>query len=284
MNNFIKEHRGFWSALKEYLGRVRGVKVGDFSVAFSWGTQKPLSLTGLFDTLNRFAGDRGIKVVVAVDEAQQLKKVVNFDFSKLLAHIYDYDGNLQLLLTGSQVGLLNDILGVNDPSSPLYGRARSEIQLGRFSVEQSTEFLREGFKQCGMKVSDETIEYAVEKLDGIVGWLSNFGWQCYLRGKASKNLVDELMKEAAGLARREFENFLKKRSASERYRAIMKRVAREPARWSEIRAYLEGEIETKIYDANLANLLGELLRAGFLEVKDGVYEVADPVLRYALRK
>jgi AAA+ ATPase superfamily predicted ATPase len=282
VNSFIREHRSLWSALKEHLSRVRGVKVGDFSVTFSWSTQRALSLTGLFDTLNRFAEDRGIKVVVAVDEAQQLRKLANFDFSGLLAHIYDYDGNLQLLLTGSQVGLLDDLLGVDDPSSPLYGRARSEILLGRFSVEQSAEFLREGFKQCRMRVSDETIEYAVEKLDGIVGWLSNFGWQCYLKGEASKGLVDELMKEAAGLALREFENFLKRRPASERYLTIMKRVAREPARWAGIKAHLESESGARIYDANLAGLLGELLKAGFLEVKDGVYEVADPVLRYAL--
>jgi hypothetical protein len=38
------------------------------------------------------------------------------------------------------------------------------------------------------------------------------------------------MKEAAGLALQEFENFLKRRPASERYLTIMKRVAREPAR------------------------------------------------------
>ncbi len=37
-----------------------------------------------------------------------------------------------------------------------------------------------------------------------------------------------------------------------------------------------------IHDANLANLLGELLKAGFLGREDDFYSVADPVLAYAL--
>jgi len=284
VNNFIRKQRGLWPALKEYLKKVKGIKVGEFSVTFSWGGEKPLSVVGLFGTLNKFAVDRGIKVVIAIDEAQQLKKIANFNFSKLLAHIYDYKGNIQLLLTGSQVGLLDDLLGVEDPSSPLYGRAKSEITLDRFSAEQSREFLGKGFRQCRMRVDSETIEYAVEKLDGIVGWLSNFGWQCYLEKKISRELIDKLLKEAAGLALKEFENFLMKRPAADRYRVIMKRIAKEPVRWAQLKAHLESETGAKIYDANLANLLGELLKAGFLERENDFYRVADPVLAYAISK
>lgn len=284
VNNFIREHKGLWATLKDYLKRVRGIRAGEFSVTFSWGGERPLSIVGLFDTLNKFAADRGIKVVIAIDEAQQLKKVTNFDISKLLAHIYDYKGNIQLLLTGSQVGLLDDLLGVEEPSSPLYGRARSEITLGRFSVEQSRDFFVKGFKQCRMKADDETIEYAVEKLDGIVGWLSNFGWQCYLEKKIFKGSVDKLLEEAAGLALREFKNFLIKRSAAERYRVIMRRIAKEPARWTQLKTHLEDKVGTRVYDANLANLLDELLKAGFVERKNDFYAVSDPVLTYALSR
>jgi hypothetical protein len=63
---------------------------------------------------------------------------------------------------------------------------------------------------------------------------------------------------------------------------MMKRVAREPARWAGIKAHLEGETGAGIHDANLANLLGELLKAGFLRRGDDLYSVADPVLAYAL--
>jgi len=282
VNNFIKEHQRLWPTLKEYMKKIKGVSVGKFSITFNWGGEKPLSIVGLFDTINKFSIDRGIRVVVAIDEAQQLEKIANFDVTKLLAHIYDYKGGIQLLLTGSQVGLLDDLLGAEDPSSPLYGRAKSEISLDRFSNEQSVEFLRDGFRQVKMKVDQEDIEYAVRKLDGIVGWLSNLGWQCYLEKKISKELIDRLLKEAAKLALKEFENFLLRRSAAPRYRAIMKRVAREPARWVQIKAHLEGETGAKIHDANLTNLLNELLKAGFLEHRGDFYSTADPVLAYAI--
>lgn len=282
VNDFVKEHRGFWPALKEHLKRVKGVGVGELSVTFSWGGEKPISVVGLFDALDKFATGRGIKVVVAIDEAQQLKKVANFNIAKLLAHIYDYKRGIQLLLTGSQVGLLDDLLGVEDPSSPLYGRARSEISLGRFSEEQSRGFLEKGFKQTNLKFDRPVVEYAIEKLDGVVGWLSNFGWQCHLEKKTSKGLVDRLLKEAAKLTLKEFENFLLRRSSAARYRIVMKRVAREPLRWARIKAHLEGEVGTKVYDANLANLLNELVKAGFLEREDDFYKIADPVLMHAL--
>jgi len=282
INNFIREHRGLWSTLKEYLKKVNGIKINEFSVTFNWGGENPLSTVGLFDTLNKFAVNRKIKVVIAIDEAQQLKKITNFNISKLLAHIYDYKGNLQLLLTGSQVGLLDDLLGIDDPSSPLYGRARSEITLNRLSTEQSIEFLKKGFKQCRMKVDSETIEYAVKKLDGIIGWLSNFGWQCYLERKISRQLIDKLLKEASKLGFKEFENFTLKRPAADRYNIIMKRAAKEPARWAQLKVHLESETGAKIYDANLTNLLNELLKAGFLEIEDGFYKIADPVLAYAI--
>ena len=92
-------------------------------------------------------------------------------------------------------------------------------------------------------------------------------------------LIDRLLREASGLALKEFEDFLLRRPAAARYRVMMKRVAREPARWAQIKAHLEGETGARIHDANL---LGELLKAGFLGRGGDLYSVADPVLAYAL--
>ena len=40
----------------------------------------------------------------------------------LFAHAYDSLPNQRIILTGSEVGLLHDFLGINDYESPLYGR------------------------------------------------------------------------------------------------------------------------------------------------------------------
>jgi hypothetical protein len=60
-----------------------------------------------------------------------------------------------------------------------------------------------------------------------------------------------------------------------RHRVMMKRVTREPARWAGIKAHLEGETGAGIHDANLTNLLGELLKAGFLRRGGDLYSVAE---------
>jgi hypothetical protein len=78
------------------------------------------------------------------------------------------------------------------------------------------------------------------------------------------------LREAAGLALKEFEDFLLRRPAAARYRVMTKRVAREPARWAGIKAHLEGETGAGIHDANLANLLGGLLKVGFLR-REGLF-------------
>lgn len=59
----------------------------------------------------------------------------------MLAHAYDYCKGLQFVVTGSEVGMLNNFLSVDEPSAPLYGRATVEIELLGLSEEKSMEYL-----------------------------------------------------------------------------------------------------------------------------------------------
>nr|WP_240922724.1 ATP-binding protein [Thermococcus sp. Bubb.Bath] len=96
------------------------------------------------------------------------------EFAGIITHLYDYS-ELRIVVTSSEVGLLHDYLGVNDPNAPLYGRYFHEIKLNRFTPEQSGEVLIKGFKQVGISPPEGIIENAVSKLDGIVGWLGILG-------------------------------------------------------------------------------------------------------------
>jgi len=90
-------------------------------------------------------------------------------------HAYDSLPNLRIILTGSEVGLLHDFLGVDNYESPLYGRGGGEIYVRPFDEKTSKEFLRTGFREAGLDVSEDTIDRAVSILDGIPGWLVLFG-------------------------------------------------------------------------------------------------------------
>ena len=93
----------------------------------------------------------------------------NYDYTALLASLNDGYENITVILTGSEVQILEEFLEFNDRHSPLYKREHEIIHLERFSRGESLLYLRRGFEELGMKVPERELESAVEALDGIVG-------------------------------------------------------------------------------------------------------------------
>jgi AAA+ ATPase superfamily predicted ATPase len=82
-----------------------------------------------------------------------------------------------LFLSGSEVGLLYEFLDIDNYTSPLYGRARDEVVLSRFSREDSARFLEMGFSEAGLQAPKEVVEEAVEALNGHTGVASTLRLQ-----------------------------------------------------------------------------------------------------------
>ncbi|MFP3347552.1 MAG: hypothetical protein RXR17_09010 [Sulfolobaceae archaeon] len=51
-------------------------------------------------------------------------------------------------------------LKLGDAKSPLYGRAMTEVYVNPFYKDLAIEFLRRGFKEGNVKVSEEELEEA----------------------------------------------------------------------------------------------------------------------------
>lgn len=202
----------------------------------------------------------------------------------LLAHAYDYLKNTIFVLTGSEVGLLYDFLGVEDPEAPLYGRHREEITLERFDDGRSRDFLLKGFEQAGIKARLDVIDHAVETLDGIVGWLTEFGARAIRRGPR-KEIVDDVLREGSKLAMQELEHFFNVRAAARRrYMAILKGLTQGALSWSELKRSVEYKEKGPIYNKNFTELLNNLVKAGFVEQRERLYAISDPVLLHALKR
>ncbi len=279
VNAFFRENRGIWEEIKGNLKNISGLRVLGFGVSLSWKEAKT-DLTALFRELEKY------NVVLAFDEVQYLRGPVGNEFAGLMAHLYDYS-ELRMVMTGSEVGLLHDYLGVDDPSAPLYGRYFHEVNLSRFTPEQSRDFLLKGFEQMGIKPPERLIGEAVERLDGIVGWLVLFGRKAVEKGP-SEELIDQVFGEAKALAMEEFENFLEKRTAArKRYIEIMRAVAGGKRTWEEIKEHLERKEGKTISDSVLARLLKALVDSSFLEkVREGknvYYRIPDPILEACFR-
>lgn len=200
LNAFYKTHLSMGRKLFNWLKRVQGVGVSHVGISINWGGKEPADIASLFDELNAWAKQDGKRMIVAFDEAQELKKVAGIDVAKLIAHVYDYCRNITVILTGSAIGLLYEFLATHDPEAPLYGRHLTEIQLRRLPERMARDFLLRGFKQARLKFQGEIVDLAVNRLDGIIGWLTLFGSTCIKDGKVSESGISQTVEIGKTLA------------------------------------------------------------------------------------
>jgi Predicted ATPase (AAA+ superfamily) len=262
----------------DLLSRISGVSVAGFTVEFARGRGRSL-LPEVLRSLDEWAAAESKRLVVAIDEAQELYKLKGGSFTPVLAWAYDNLDNVVFLLTGSKVGLMHRLLRLDDPESPLYGRYVHVIKLHPLPREKASEFLARGFAESGIAHSPRLLEATVDHLDGIIGRLSYLGLEATRAGRLTEELLKEVAERATRLAWGEFCNFVKLRGTA-RYLHIV-HVAAEGATWSEVKRYLEIK-EGPINDAELNRLLKSLVEEGWLE-KGEVYRLTDPLMRYAAK-
>jgi len=257
----------------EFFRNLRGISIEGLSISISWGGDRPL-LSEIFRELDYFALKSDLRVIIVFDEIQRLRGNIKRMVENAIAYAYDHLDNLTFILSGSEVGLLYEM--IKDPNSPLYGRAYIPISTRKLSREESLDFLRKGFTELNMKINPPEVEDAVNLLDGIIGWLTYYGYSKYIGGKP----LDEIMKDAVQLAKSELKNFLRYR-VSKRYYIVLKALSKGVRRWSELKKYLEKIEKREVSDRVLYDILNQLKRNSIINEN---LEFTDPIIREALKK
>jgi len=217
-------------------------------------------------------GERiGEKVVIVFDEFQRSGGSVGLMLHNAIAYSYDYYRNLSFILTGSEMGILYNIL--RNTENPLYGRAFIEIRTRKLRSDDAIDFLEMGFKESGKEVPRKEINIVVEELDGIIGWLTYYG---YLKVSGRGDL-EEIKREAVGLAKTELENFLKGRVSS-RYRLVLKLLTEGVKEWSLLKRGLEKVEGRELSDRVLYEILQQLKAHSIIDEENNF---TDPVIRKA---
>ena len=228
----------------------------------------------VLEALMRWGEFTGQRIVLAFDELQELRGMRIRWLLNHLAYAYDHLEHTTVVATGSQVGLLFDTLRLHEPESPLFGRAFCEVCMGPLSPRAARQFLIEGFRQVGKKPPRTFITEAVQRLDGIIGWLTYAGWKAAYEGVVD---LEAILVDAGRLALSELEHFLRQRpQARTRYLSILQVLAAQPRRWSELLRAVE------LPEATLHRLLATLEKANLVTKRQGRYWIVDPVLAYAL--
>ncbi len=256
------------------LASIKGIRISGVHVEF----EKKPEFDELLEKINSWAEREGTRVVLAFDEAQYLR-LSGIQYDGVIAYAVDNLPNITFVLTGSEIGMLHNFLGLDNPKKPLFGRYAREIVLERFTRKQSEDFLIKGFEELGIKTNREEIRKTVDRLDGIVGWLTMYGYLRGVRKLSEKEALEELFRKANALVKEELAALL---SYSRRYGFILKAVALGNHRWSEIRDYVELK-SGHVNDAKFSALLKNLIKYGYLEKTGGGYTIPDPIVAEVVR-
>jgi AAA+ ATPase superfamily predicted ATPase len=284
LNQFLSKYQTRVSKIIEALKRVQGVEVSagaSPTISLRWGPRPSdaSNIASILDALSNEALKQKTHFIIALDEAQEFRKIMRYDLTSLLAHAYDYCRGLVFVVTGSEIGTLHKFLRVDDAKASLYGRAMVEIDLKGLSREMSIEYLKEGFAQIKLKVPEEMIESTYRRFDGIIGWLTYLGFEARQKKKLERRTIDSVARKASKMVAEEFENF-KNLHKSQRYNVIMKTLARGPAMWAELKRAIEIREGVTIGQGEITKLLSNLEDSSFI-TKDGnagSYFISDPMV------
>ena len=214
-----------------------------FGVEIRWRGVDSISLLGLLEELNRRE-----QFIIVIDEVQDAKPPVSVELRRVLAYAYDHLSNITIVLSGSELRLLSDFIGVTNPESPLFGRYFIEIDVRRFTRNESLEFLRLGFRQEGVEPPTGLIEEAVEFFDGIPGWLVQFG-RSYIDGVRS---IDAIKEQAISMALSELVRLSRKE------KAVLRVIAEGARTWGQVRRFVEERLGEVIPKSSFSRIIEKL--------------------------
>jgi len=258
----------FQKVLK-YFSKVE-VSYQDISATFFLNIEQKFSI--FFEKLDVELEKKNEMLVLAFDEVQLLNKI-KFEYN--FAAIYDNYKHIKLILTGSEIGLLDKFLGKRDAQSPLYGRAVMEMEVPKFNDEETRTFLLEGFEQIQKKISLEEIKEVIANFNGIIGWTTQYGW-FRGQGKSHTQTISIVVEEGIKLTQNELDKFLANRTKS-RYLKTLRGIAKGYNQWGLLKHQFVKE-KAQVSDRQLDLYLTELQDYGFIIKINENYFLTDPLL------
>lgn len=264
------------SLFKKILKHISGIKFSYKDISATLYLEIEKNFLRFFEKLNDQFKRKNSLFVIAFDEVQLLSEI---KFDHILAAIFDNYKNIKLVLTGSEIGLVDEFLGKKDVDSLLFGRALLELDIKKLNDDEVSQFLTQGFNQIKQKIGLKEIKEVIEVFDGIIGWATHYGW---LRSKNTPHhqAILKMIEEGSKLTKKELDKFLIKRRKAN-YLRVLRSVAKGYNRWSLLKNQFVKK-GTKISDRQLNLYLKELLDYSFLEKINKNYFITDPLLIKAL--
>lgn len=162
----------------------------EFSLSFDWNEirKKP---DEILDLAEKLATDKGLKMVVCIDEFQNISA---FDdpvfFQRRLRSHWQSHGNVSYCLYGSKRHMMMDVF--TNPSMPFY-KFGDIIFMNKIDTDSWIDFIIERFSSTGKSITSEQAEYIAKLADNHPYYVQQLAQQVWLRTKkmCNKGIIDQ---------------------------------------------------------------------------------------------
>ena len=260
---------------KKILKHIKGMDVLNL---ISLNFKDISNFSDIFETIEEYLNNKKEHLIIFIDEAQILKEY-GIDITRLIAHIYDYTKHIHFVLAGSQIGLLEKMI-LN--SKDMKGRIYHTIELKRLNKQKAMSFLLQGFEQVNKQISISELEDAIQHLDGLIGWLTYYGY--YRLEYNHEDAIKIVEKLGYEIAEDELSSFLSTIRANRMlYILVLQAIGKGLDRWTDIKRYVDGSVKD-INETTLNRILTKLIDYGFVEKRKGLYSISDPLIKLVVLK
>ncbi|HDD72674.1 MAG TPA: ATP-binding protein [Candidatus Aenigmarchaeota archaeon] len=247
-------------------GKIESVNISVGHIGLEVKRFREMNLITMEKTINKSG-----MIYVFIDEAQRMN---SRELANILSYFYDRVPNVSFIISGSEIGLIEDVLGEDKPEHPLFGRHVLKLEMKRLDKEKSMEYLISGFQQVDFRVSEEEIDYVIDELDGLIGWLTLYGYErAVLRNKDALKKTKTL---ATQIVVTELRNFLRRVKNRKLYITILRNA--NGVTWSQLHAYVNRDMKKHVNPNTLTRAIESLTRYSFLTKEGNIYLRPDPMI------
>lgn len=163
----------------------------DFSVSLELNT-KSEDVTDILQLPEKIALEKGIKIVVCIDEFQQISEFSDSKiFQKRLRTVWQLQENVSYCLFGSKKHLMNELF--ERRSLPFY-KFGDALYLQKIDTEDWVKYICERFEVTNKSISPSLAEKIAKRVDNHSSYVQQLAWLVWIH--ADKIATEENFEEA----------------------------------------------------------------------------------------
>lgn len=164
---------------------------GTYELSFGIDVRdRNLSYDEILDLPQRIAADKGLKLIVCIDEFQTIKEYDDaLDFQRTLRAHWQKHTDVAYCLYGSKRNMMIDLF--SDPKNPFY-KFGDMIFLQKIVREEWVSFIVRRFRDTGKHINDDIAAYIAERVENHPYYVQQLSQLVWFRtsGQCSKEIVD----------------------------------------------------------------------------------------------